>query len=42
MSTERESRVYNDRKYVLEESIFADYALIKAYKADKKGNLIFR
>lgn len=42
MSKEREFRVFNNRKYALEESIFADFALIKAYKADKKGNLIFR
>ena len=26
----------------MEESIFGDYALIKAWKADKAGNLIFR
>lgn len=26
----------------MEESIVADFALIKAYKADRKGNLIFR
>jgi acyl CoA:acetate/3-ketoacid CoA transferase alpha subunit len=29
------------RKYVLEEAILGDFALIKAYKADTKGNLIF-
>jgi acyl CoA:acetate/3-ketoacid CoA transferase alpha subunit len=27
---------------VLEPTIFADFALVKAYKADKSGNLIFR
>ena len=42
MSKERETRVFNNRKYVLEESVFGDLALIKAYKADKKGNLVFR
>ena len=26
----------------MEEAIFADFALIKAWKADKRGNLIFR
>lgn len=26
----------------MEESIFGDYALIKAWKADTKGNLVFR
>lgn len=42
MSKQRETRVFKDRKYILEEAIFADMAIIKAYKADKKGNLIFR
>ena len=28
--------------YILEESITGDYALIKAWKADKNGNLLFR
>jgi len=26
----------------MEESIFGDVALVKAWKADKKGNLIYR
>jgi len=34
-------RVFNGREYILEESIFGDYALIKAQKADKLGNLVF-
>ena len=42
MSTARETRVFNGRKFALEESIFADFALIKAHKADRKGNLVFR
>lgn len=33
---------FKGRNYVLEDSIFGDYALIKAYKADTEGNLIFR
>lgn len=33
---------FNGKKYILEESITADYALVKAWKADKLGNLIFR
>ncbi len=28
--------------YILEESITGDFALIKAWKADKSGNLLFR
>jgi len=38
----RETRVYNGKEYVLEEAITGDYALIKGYKADTKGNVIFR
>lgn len=29
------------KEFVMEESIFGDVALIKAQKADKRGNLIF-
>ena len=32
---------FNGRNYVLEESIFADYAFVKAQKADALGNLVF-
>jgi len=31
-----------DRDYILEPAIPSDYALIRAYKADKAGNLIYR
>jgi len=41
-SKARPTAEYNGRKYVLEEAITGDYALVKAYKADKKGNLTFR
>ena len=33
---------FNGRNYVLEESITGDYALIKAYKGDSEGNIVFR
>jgi len=33
---------FGDREYVLEESIVADLAIVKAWKADKAGNLVFR
>ena len=33
---------FNGKEYILEESLTADVALVKAYKADKGGNLIFR
>lgn len=37
----KETRKIKGKKYVLEESIFADVALIKAAKADELGNLIY-
>jgi acyl CoA:acetate/3-ketoacid CoA transferase alpha subunit len=35
-------REFAGRKYIMEEAITGDYALIKAWKADTAGNLIFR
>jgi 3-oxoacid CoA-transferase subunit A len=37
----KEIREFNGRKYVLENSIRGDFAFVKAWKADKFGNLIF-
>ena len=38
----RETRFFNGREYLLEEALFADYAFIRAWKADTAGNLIYR
>ncbi len=38
----KETREFNGKKYLLEESITADFSLIKAWKADKMGNVIYR
>ncbi|OTG89538.1 MULTISPECIES: CoA transferase subunit A [Acinetobacter] len=38
----KEIRKFNGQDFILEESLTADIALVKAYKADKAGNLIFR
>jgi 3-oxoacid CoA-transferase subunit A len=38
----KEERIFNGKNYILEESLTADVALVKAYKADKAGNLVFR
>lgn len=38
----KETRAINGRNYVLEHPIYADVALIKALKADRWGNLVFR
>src|SRR4051812_48946423 len=42
VSKPKEVRVYNGREYVLEESITGDVAIVKAWRADKFGNLQFR
>jgi 3-oxoacid CoA-transferase subunit A len=38
----KESRFFNGKEYILENTLTADVALVKAYKADKAGNLVFR
>ncbi|ENX02206.1 succinyl-CoA:3-ketoacid-coenzyme A transferase subunit A [Acinetobacter modestus] len=38
----KEIREFQGKSYLLESSLTADVALIKAYKADKAGNLVFR
>lgn len=38
----KEHKVFNGETYILETGFTADLAIIKAYKADKAGNLIFR
>ena len=38
----KETRVIDGRHYVLELPLHADFALIKAYKGDTRGNLIYR
>ncbi|GMR36630.1 hypothetical protein PMAYCL1PPCAC_06825, partial [Pristionchus mayeri] len=41
-SAAKETRVFNGINYVMEEAIWGDYALIKAWRADKMGNIQFR
>jgi 3-oxoacid CoA-transferase subunit A len=38
----KEARKFNGRDYILEESITGDFAIVKAYKADRYGNCIYR
>lgn len=38
----KEARVFNGEEYILEKGIFADLSLVKAWKADETGNVIFR
>jgi 3-oxoacid CoA-transferase subunit A len=42
VSEGKEIREFNGRPYVMERGLKADFALIKAWKADRWGNLIFR
>uniref|UniRef100_A0A7N6BUK2 Succinyl-CoA:3-ketoacid-coenzyme A transferase n=1 Tax=Anabas testudineus TaxID=64144 RepID=A0A7N6BUK2_ANATE len=41
-SEKREVREFNGRHYIMEKAITGDFALIKAWKADKAGNIVFR
>jgi 3-oxoacid CoA-transferase subunit A len=38
----KEVKQFNGKDYILEEGIFADLSIVKAWKADDTGNLIFR
>lgn len=38
----KEVKAFNGEEYILEHGIFADLALVKAWKADESGNLVFR
>ncbi len=38
----KEHKDFNGQTYILEEGIFADVSIVKAWKADETGNAIFR
>ena len=38
----RETRLFEGKEYLLEAGLRADYALIKAWKGDRFGNLVYR
>jgi 3-oxoacid CoA-transferase subunit A len=38
----KEEKVFDGRTYILERGIIADLAIVKAWKADPSGNLVFR
>ena len=38
----KETKVFDGREYVLEPGIRADVSIVKAWKGDKSGNLVFR
>ncbi|GAE27388.1 succinyl-CoA:3-ketoacid-coenzyme A transferase subunit A [Halalkalibacter wakoensis JCM 9140] len=37
----KETRVFNGKEYLLEESLTADFSIVRALKADKMGNLLY-
>ncbi|WP_107948462.1 CoA transferase subunit A [Lysinibacillus parviboronicapiens] len=38
----KEVKVFGGKEYILEKGIVGDFALVKAWKADKLGNLVYR
>jgi 3-oxoacid CoA-transferase len=38
----KETKTFGDKDYVLEEAIHADLSIVKAWKGDRLGNLVFR
>jgi len=38
----KESRTFNGKEYLLEYAFDADFAIVKAWKGDTQGNLIFK
>ena len=42
LAAQRETKLFDGRAYVLESAIRADVALVKAWKGDTAGNLVFR
>lgn len=38
----KEERDFNGKRYILEESITGDFAIVKAWKADRFGNAMYR
>lgn len=41
-SLPRESREFDGKNYVMEEAITGDFSVVKAWKGDERGNLVFR
>ena len=41
-SEKKEVRVFDGREYVMERAITGDFAVVKAWKGDRHGNLLFR
>jgi 3-oxoacid CoA-transferase subunit A len=42
VSEGKEQREFNGRSYILEQALTADFALVKAWRGDRMGNLVYR
>jgi 3-oxoacid CoA-transferase len=42
VATDKESRNFNGKEYLMESWLKADFSIIKAWKGDKSGNLVFK
>ncbi|HJU21611.1 MAG TPA: CoA transferase subunit A, partial [Casimicrobiaceae bacterium] len=42
LAESKETKAFDGREYVLEESIRADLSIVKAWKGDRAGNLVYR
>ncbi|HRO08928.1 MAG TPA: CoA transferase subunit A [Saprospiraceae bacterium] len=42
VAANKEAREFNGKMYVMEEAFKADFAIVKAWKGDEAGNLIFK
>lgn len=38
----KEVRAFNGKNYLMEHALYADFAIVKAWKGDRYGNLVFR
>lgn len=41
VASNKEIREFNDNVYILEKSLYADLAIIKGFKSDKAGNVVY-
>jgi 3-oxoacid CoA-transferase subunit A len=42
VATGKEVRVFQNKHYLMELALYADFAIVKAWKGDRFGNLVFR
>ena len=42
VAEEKEVREFNGKMYLMEKALHADFAIVKAWKGDRLGNLVFR